>query len=149
MAAQLFSLGGTLAMIGWLALLVSLFVKPIRTMTWRITGIVIPGIMAVAYIYLLATNEASNPGGGFGSLEAVRILFADDPALAAGWIHYLAFDLFVGTWIVQRGLAAGVNPFLLVLPLPLTFMLGPAGLLLGAIILLIFGDRSWLPKATA
>ena len=57
MAAQLFSLGGMLAMLGWVVLLLSLFLRPIRAWAWRITGFVIPGVLAVAYIYLLATNS--------------------------------------------------------------------------------------------
>ena len=146
MAAQLFQWGGTLALLGWVALLISLFLKPIRTWTWRVTGIVIPCVLGVAYVYLLYANNPGHPDGGFGSLEAVRALFSDDPALAAGWIHYLAFDLLVGTWIVRAGLSSGVHPLLLVPALPLTLYLGPAGLLLGVIILLIFGDRSWLPR---
>jgi hypothetical protein len=49
--------------------------------------------------------------------------------LLAGWIHYLAFDLFVGSWLVRdahlRGIAHGwVLPLLF-----LTFLFGPAGLL--------------------
>lgn len=146
MAAQFFSLGGMLAMLGWIMLLLSLFLQPIRGWTWRITGFVIPGLLAVAYICLLVTNSNANPDGGFGSIEAVRAMFSDDPALAAGWIHYLAFDLFVGTWIVRAGLSSNVPPLLLLPALPLTFLLGPAGLLLAMIVLMLFGDRSWIPK---
>ena len=39
--------------------------------------------------------------GGFGSLAEVRQLFERPGLLAAGWLHYLAFDLFVGTWIAR------------------------------------------------
>ena len=50
-------------------------------------------------------------------------------ALTAGWIHYLAFDLFVGTWIAQRAARLGL-PHLATIPLlALTFLFGPAGLL--------------------
>jgi hypothetical protein len=147
MAEQLFSLGGSVAIAGWIALTLSLFVRPMRVWTWRATGAVIPGLLAVAYVVLLVTNTDSNPEGGFGSLEAVRALFSDDNALAAGWIHYLAFDLFVGTWIVRAGLASGVHPLLLLPSLPLTFMLGPAGLLLALIVLVSVGDRSWARAA--
>ncbi len=141
MAEQFFSIGGLLAMAGWLALAISLFLEPIRTWTWRITGIAIPGVLAVAYVALLLSNTNANPDGGFGSIEAVRALFSDDPALAAGWLHYLAFDLFIGTWIARHGLEVGVHPLLLLPCLPLTFMLGPAGLLLTFLVLLAFGDR--------
>ena len=149
MPAQLFSLGGLLAMAGWAALLLSLFLRPIRTWTWRITGFVIPSLLAVAYVYLLFANTNANPDGGFGSIEAVRALFSDDPALAAGWIHYLAYDLFVGTWIVRAGLASKVHPLLLAITLPPAFWVGPAGFLLAMVVLLAFGDRSWLPKTAA
>ena len=79
---------------------------------------------------MLASSWGATPGGGFGSIAQVRALFANDAALTAGWFHYLAFDLFVGTWIAPEGLAAGVLPIVLVLCLLLTFLFGPAGLLL-------------------
>lgn len=129
--ATTFSLAGLLAMLGWLGLAVSLFVKAARPVAWTAAGIVIPTLLAIAYVLLiLGGREAFASGGGFGSIAEVRALFANDSALAAGWLHYLAFDLFVGAWIARDGAARGV-PALLVLPcLPLTLMFGPAGLLL-------------------
>ncbi|MQB08049.1 DUF4281 domain-containing protein [Agrobacterium tumefaciens] len=50
--------------------------------------------------------------------------------MATGWLHYLAFDLFVGSWIVTDGLERGVHRWLLFSCLALTFLFGPAGLLL-------------------
>jgi len=64
------------------------------------------------------------------SIGEVRALFTNDAALTAGWLHYLAFDLFVGTWIAREGLDQGVIPILLIPCLLLTFIFGPAGLLL-------------------
>ena len=56
-------------------------------------------------------------------------LFSNPWLLLAGWIHYLAFDLFVGTWMVRDSLERRV-PRLLVAPcLLLTFLFGPAGFL--------------------
>ena len=67
--------------------------------------------------------------GGFDTLENVQKLFtAPWPALG-GWIHYLAFDLFMGARIA-RGLARqGLPRWPLIALLPLTFMLGPIGYL--------------------
>lgn len=125
-----FSLGGLIAMPGWLALILSLFLPTVRETIWRVTALVIPALLGVAYVLLIAEGFAAAEGGGFGSIGEVRALFANDAALAAGWLHYLAFDLFVGTWIARRGLAEGV-PALLLLPcFALTFLFGPAGLLL-------------------
>ena len=39
--------------------------------------------------------------GGFGSLADVATLFQKQELLLAGWIHYLAFDLFIGAWEVR------------------------------------------------
>lgn len=139
MAETLFSYGGLIAMIGWIVLAASLFIAAIRPPVWIATGFVIPGLLALAYIYLLWQGWGAAPDGGFGSLPEIRALFSDDSALAAGWIHYLAFDLFVGTWIVRTGLRRGVHPLLLLLPLPFTFMFGPVGLLLAILILLVSG----------
>ena len=126
-----FSAGGALAMLSWLALSASLFTPdPARSAIWTATTIAVPAILGVAYAILLTRGIRDGTGGGFGSIAAVRRLFSSDAALAAGWIHYLAFDLFVGTWIAREGLAADV-PRLLILPcLFATFMVGPVGLVL-------------------
>ena len=56
-------------------------------------------------------------------------LFTMPEIALAGWIHYLAFDLFVGAWEVRTARREGIA-FLLVLPcLALTFLFGPAGFL--------------------
>lgn len=136
-----FSAGGQLAIAGWLALLVSLFVERLRTIAQIAASMAIPALLAIAYGLLIRTGFAESPGGGFGSIEQVRALFASDSALAAGWLHYLAFDLFVGGWIVADGLRRNI-PSLLILPcLPLTFLFGPLGLLLFLLLRLAFARR--------
>ena len=47
--AGLFSLAGTLALFGWVALLVGLFFKRARPAVWPVTQYVIPGLISVAY----------------------------------------------------------------------------------------------------
>ncbi|MGZ8312462.1 MAG: ABA4-like family protein [Allosphingosinicella sp.] len=126
--ATAFRLAGLLAMIGWLGLLVSLFVKSARPVAWPAAQLAVPALLAVAYALLIF--EGMGAAGGFGSIEEVRALFADDSALAAGWLHYLAFDLFVGSWIVRDGLERGLHPVLLVPCMALCFLFGPTGLLL-------------------
>ena len=136
-----FSLGGNLAMLGWLGLLVSLFWAPARPAVQAATRLVIPALLAIAYGLLIYTGFGEAEGGGFGSIGEVRALFASDSALAAGWLHYLAFDLFVGSWIAADGLKRRI-PALLILPcLPLTFLFGPLGLLLFLALRLAFQRR--------
>ena len=128
---QVFSLGNLIALTGWAALLLALFVAPARKLAFGWAGLAIPCLLAVAYIYLLANARGAQ--GGFGSIAQVRSLFQNDAALTAGWLHYLAFDLFVGTWIARDGVERIANPLgrLILIPcLGLTFMFGPAGFLL-------------------
>ena len=87
-------------------------------------------MLAIAYVLLIAAGLGAAERGGFGSIAELRALFANDAALAAGWIHYLAFDLFVGSWIVRDGLDRGLHGLLLAPCLVLAFLFGPAGFLL-------------------
>lgn len=112
-------------MVGWLLLVVSPFMP-----TWsdRIAGLIIPVILSLGYA-VLSFVFAPSPEGGFGSLADVAKLFSQQESLLAGWIHFLAFDLFVGAWICRTARNEGIR-FWLVLPcLPLTFLFGPAGYL--------------------
>jgi hypothetical protein len=125
-----FFLANPLALAAWALLAASLFLPRLRASAWRITGLAVPALFAVAYVLLLPRGFAEAPEGGFGSLAAVRALFASDAALTAGWLHYLAFDLFVGTHVARAGIDSRV-PGLLLLPcLALTFLFGPAGWLM-------------------
>ena len=68
--------------------------------------------------------------GGFFSLADVRQLFANDWFLLAGWMHYLAFDLFIAAWVAAEAKRANLAPLALVVVLPLVFLFGPLGFLL-------------------
>lgn len=141
-----FSAGSALALISWLCLSASLFVpQSLRELVWNGTTIAVPSILGVAYAILLIRGLRERTGGGFRSIEAVRQLFTSNAALAAGWLHYLAFDLFTGSWIAQEGLAAAV-PRLLILPcLLLTFLAGPVGLVAFLILRFAVAGRLGIP----
>lgn len=122
-AEQVFSLANSLALISWLALV---FLPRARWVTRYLTSLVVPGLLALTYIALIGSHWGGSEGG-FGSLAAVAQLFSNPWLLLAGWIHYLAFDLLIGTWETRDAAERGV-PHLLVVPcLALTFLLGPAG----------------------
>lgn len=93
------------------------------------------GMLCVLYAVLILVYFFRVEGGGFGSLAQVQALFASAPVALAGWIHYLAFDLFVGLWIARRADESGLSRLLQAPILVTTFMFGPIGLLLGAAVL--------------
>ena len=139
--ATAFNLAGKMAMLGWLGLIVSLFVQRARPAAQMAARFIIPALLAIAYGLLIWTGFSEAKGGGFGSIAEVRALFASDSALTAGWLHYLAFDLFVGSWIVADGLKRGILRLLILACLPLTFVFGPLGLLLFVLLRLAFVRR--------
>jgi TRAP-type C4-dicarboxylate transport system permease small subunit len=63
-------------------------------------------------------------------LANVKALFQNDDAVAAGWLHYLAFDLFVGAYVVRESQKLGISRWIFTLILPFTFMFGPVGYLI-------------------
>ncbi|WP_270938725.1 ABA4-like family protein [Falsiroseomonas oryzae] len=136
-AETIFSAANMLAMAGWLALLLA---PRTPLVTWRIAGLAIPAALAALYVVLLAVH-APGAEGGFSSLADVAALFRTEGVLLAGWVHYLAFDLFLGAWMCRRGAAEGMNPWLVRLCLPPTFLAGPAGLLLFLALRLVAANR--------
>lgn len=124
----IFSLCSGLAMLGWLGLVLA----PKSDLARRMyPSVVAPIMLGLVYGYLMISFQGDAPAeGGFGSLEEVKALFSIDALLLAGWIHYLAFDLFVGAWIVRDSPDHQINHFLLLPCLFFTLMAGPFGLLL-------------------
>lgn len=123
---QLFSLCGALVLPGWLLLV---FLPRWKWTARLVCPVLIPLPLALVYLWLVATTLGRTPGD-FNSLAGVAQLFQNPRALLAGWIHYLAFDLFVGSWEVRDARRVGLHHLLVVPCLLLTFLLGPVGLLL-------------------
>ena len=125
-AERLFSICNMAAPVGWLLMIVA----PRWVVTKRLvlSGIY-PLLLGLVYLALIVlfSGEAE---GNFGSLQGVSQLFENPFALTAGWIHYLAFDMFIGAWEVNDSVKHGISHFLIIPCLILTFMFGPIGLLL-------------------
>jgi hypothetical protein len=138
-ADQTFDVLNLVATGAWVLLALSPWLPRVTT---TVTGIVVPALLAAMYVVLVAGNLGGSEGG-FSSLAGVASLFSEPWILLAGWTHYLAFDLLVGNWEMRDATTRGL-PYALVLPcLVLTFLFGPAGWLLYAIV------RSWRTAGSA
>lgn len=138
-AEQIFSIANLIAMISWILLAVA----PRWVLTRKIVlSGAIPLLLSLAYLILIAALFGSSEGG-FGSLAGVMKLFTYEWTVLAGWIHYLAFDLFVGIWEVKDAQAKNISHWFVIPCLFLTFMLGPIGFLLYSILRLFLakGDE--------
>ena len=123
---QWFTAAGQLAMVGWFILV---FMPRRFRLLNTIPKYLIPFALGLLYSGLVLAHFFTQ-SGGFGSLADVRSLFANDYILLAGWVHYLAFDLFTGAWIAREADNIGVSRLIQQLLLVATFMFGPVGLVL-------------------
>lgn len=121
-----FSTTSNFAMAGWL--LLAIYPRR-KAWVFSLTGLAMPALMGIAYAVLMIPNMADVDGAGYGSLSQVSALFSNDALLLAGWIHYLAFDLAVGTYIAMKSDDMGLSRIVQLPLLFLALMFGPVGLM--------------------
>ena len=127
-----FSMVNLLALIAWTGLIL------LPRWPALLSGVLYLGVGLLCLIYAtgligLLSGLIPNPDGGgadFTTIAGVRSIFASDAGVTIGWTHYLAFDLFIGTWIAVEADKRGYNRLLQAPMLVATFMFGPLGLLL-------------------
>ncbi len=90
----------------------------------------IPGLIACGYTFLLLSRGPRAEGADQQSLNGLVNLFSNPEAVLIAWMHFLAFDLFVGMWIVNDSRRLKIKPLIVAPCLVLTFSNGPLGLLL-------------------
>ena len=122
--SEVFQLCNTAVLPAWVILMV-FPKKPWRNLTIYTFCIFLSGVYA---LYVFRDISAFDPAS-FSSLHGVKQLFAREEVILAGWIHYLAFDLLVGNWIVNQSIKYGIRHLWVVPSLFLCFMLGPIGYL--------------------
>jgi hypothetical protein len=110
------------------------------------------GLLALTYTVLIIPMmagmiDAGAPPGAAGgapdftSLAGVMHLFISKGGTTIGWIHYLAFDLFIGMWIARNADRRGIHRFIQIPLLFLTLMFGPIGLVLYLILRQFVGQQ--------
>jgi hypothetical protein len=123
---SLFSLASAAVLPGWIALACAPLARARLVLVARIIAVLLAGLY-VALLTAGLTGDGPPAGAGFDTLDGVRLLLSSPQALLAGWVHYLVFDLWVGSWEAEDN----ALPHALLLPcLALTFLAGPTGLLL-------------------
>ena len=133
----LFALSSAAVLPAWLLLIFA----PSWSWTTRIAhSIWIPALLAVLYLVVLLTSGPPPEGGSFFTLQGLVIFFSRPQLVLLGWIHFLAFDLFVGAWEARDAKRNEIPHAWLVPCLLCTYMLGPVGLLL------YFGVRGTLRR---
>ena len=139
---SVFRFCNSLALAGWLLLV---FLGRKRWVSGLVTGVIVPVMLATIYVFLLVSHFGEGKGN-FNTLAGVAALFSNPWLLLAGWVHYLAFDLFVGSWQVRDAIANRISHLLVIPCLLLTFLFGPVGLLLYFSLRTMMRKRFYLPN---
>ena len=116
--------------------------------TWRFTERVVHSPWTVAPAALLyavlvlprlpeVLGAVANP-----ELGGVSALLGSPAGATIGWVHFLAFDLFVARWAYLDSRERNINPFVMAPVLFLTLMLGPVGFLAYLVVREISGTRA-------
>ncbi len=137
----LFRIASTIALGGWLVLAIAPVHRSLAVFTARLLAAILCG----GYFAVLVHALGGGPGvdwRAFNSLDEVMGLLRTREAFLAGWVHYLAFDLFTGAWEAETAPAARVPHAVVLVCLFLTFMAGPVGLLTYLVIRAVRQRRS-------
>ena len=136
-AERIFSFANLVAMSCWILLAI---VPAKHWVTDVVAGRAVPALFAVGYTAIVVA-VFSRATGSFATLAGVSALFQNPWLLLAGWLHYLAFDLLIGTWEARDSVDRGMPRWQLVPCLFLTLMFGPMGWLV------YMGMRTVSPRA--
>ena len=68
-------------------------------------------------------------------------LFSNNFFLITFWTHFLAINLFCGSWIVKDSQKLLINKFLIIIPLLITYFIGVLGIFLYWIIRIFYSKR--------
>ena len=103
-------------------------------------------ILSGVYIFILYKSYLTGYDfdGNFTlylGLNELSRLFEDHLYIMVFWTHFIAINLFTGGWIVKDSQKFSINKVLLALPLIVTYLIGPIGLVLYWIIRIFYAKR--------
>ncbi len=61
-------------------------------------------------------------------ISNLQNLFSNDLFLIMFWTHFISINLFTGGWIVKDSQKFSINKILMIIPLIITYLIGPLGL---------------------
>mgnify|MGYP001198688133 CR=1 FL=1 len=90
-------------------------------------------ILSGAYIFVLYKSYLNSYdfGNNFSlylGLNNLSDLFTNKSYLMMFWIHFISINLFTGGWIVKDSQRFSMNKIFLIIPLIITYLVGPIGL---------------------
>ena len=123
----LFSIANAVALVGWIILALAPIRRPLAISAARAIGV---GLAVTYSVLLIRSLTGGGLEGDLTTLAGLTAAFARPEAVLVGWVHYLAFDLWVGAWATEDAGRRGLPHWALLPCLFFILMAGPFGLLL-------------------
>ena len=100
-----------------------------------VNSIILPLILSAAYVYviyqtILLDEPIFDIFRLYLSLDGLYTVFANESFLLLFWIHFVALNLFLGSWMSRDGVKYNMSRSLMFVPLILVYFTGPLGLVL-------------------
>ena len=111
-----------------------------------VNSVILPLILSTAYIYViyqavLLEEPIFDIFKIYLNLENLYTIFATESFLLVFWLHFLALNLFLGSWISRDGIKYNMPRGLVFVPLILVYFTGPLGLVLYWIIRIFYAKK--------
>ena len=111
-----------------------------------VNSVILPLILATAYSYIIyQTILLDEPIFEifklYLSLDNLYTVFAIESFLLVFWLHFLALNLFLGSWVARDGIKYNMPRKLVFIPLILIFFTGPIGLVLYWLIRIFYSKK--------
>ena len=97
-------------------------------------------IYLLYYVFLHDYNFLNNFNLYLG-IEELIDLFSNSSFLILFWVHFLAINLFCGSWIVKDSQKINISKIIVFFPILLTYFIGPVGIFIYWIIRIFFAKR--------
>ena len=116
----------------WLMLI---FIPNSKVTQIFVNSVILPLILAAAYVYtiyqtILLDEPIFDVFRLYLNLDSLYTIFATESFLLVFWLHFLALNLFLGSWVSRDGVKYNMPRSLVFVPLILIYFSGPVGLIL-------------------
>ena len=111
-----------------------------------VNSVIIPLILSAAYVYviyqtLLLDEPMLNFFQLYLSLDNLYTIFATESFLLFFWLHFLALNIFLGSWVSSDGVKYNITRGIVFFPLLMIYFTGPLGLVIYWIIRIPYAKK--------
>jgi len=111
-----------------------------------VNSIVLPLILSTVYVYIIYQTTLLDESVFdifklYLSLDNLYTIFATESFLLVFWIHFLALNLFLGSWVSRDGIKYNMPRKLVAVPLIIIYFTGPLGIVLYWLFRIFYAKR--------